>query len=64
MAIAEPRLGRPPLWRRLLPPGPKALLNQLAARALDLANIILGSIPGAEPAKEIKEEFEAAIKER
>jgi hypothetical protein len=42
----------------------KELLNQLASVALDLANVILGSIPGAEPAKEVKEELEAAIKKR
>lgn len=35
--------------------------RQLATLARELANIILGSIPGGEPAKEV---FEAAIKKR
>jgi hypothetical protein len=63
MAIAQPTLDRAPLWRRILGlPGSKKLLNRLASTALELADIILGSIPGAEAISEVKEFTEAAIK--
>ncbi len=47
-------------WERVWP---KKLLNELAAAALKAADIILGSIPVAEAAKEIKEVLEMAIKD-
>jgi hypothetical protein len=40
----------------------KGLLNRLASKALEIADIILGSIPGASGIGEIKEVAESAIK--
>lgn len=40
----------------------KGLLNRFASKALEIADIILGSIPGASVIGEIKEVAESAIK--
>ena len=40
----------------------KTLLNRVAGKALEAADIVLGSIPIAEVAKEMKEVAEFAIK--
>jgi hypothetical protein len=45
-------------------PGSKKLLNQLASTALEFGDIILGSVPGAEAAQEIKDAIKAAAKPR
>jgi hypothetical protein len=42
--------------------GPKKALNKLAEKALELADIIIESTPGAEPITEIKDLCKAAIK--
>ena len=66
MVTQEPALPEPvdrpnPVKRLLGWANPKRLLNHFAAKALKSADVVLGSIPGAEVVKEIKEVAEIAI---
>jgi hypothetical protein len=68
VAIVEPPPAETPSrklgsWERLRGRvWPRWLMNKVAAAALEGADIILDSIPGAEPIKELKEVGEMAIK--
>jgi hypothetical protein len=63
ISVDVPQLESPPIWRRVFRlPGSKKLLNRLAKTALELGDIILSSIPGAEAAHEVKEFIEVSIK--